>query len=412
METYASKKRKIVISGLLFVGMVLSFFDRVAINVAIIPMGDEFNLSTSQTGLLISIFFVSYSLMQPLGGWMTDKFGARVMITVALFSWSLFTIATGFAWSFVSLLLVRFLFGLGEGPFYPASMSTIRDHFPLNERGRANSFFLSAQNVGGILGTALAASLVVAFGWRGMFSIAGILGILVSIAFWFILKPQEISGNKESTQKRNKVPLKLLLKIDNIWKLISFKFLSNIINYGLISWMPIYLVKEKGVDIVAAGGLMALPYVVGFLMFNVSGWVLDKYMAGREKYLAAAGALLSAIFLYLMSKATSVAIFITYLTLNSVALAFFGTVLYTIVIKYAPKELTGSASGLVTFAGQIAGAVSPLAIGVIISLFNGSYNAAFWFLVIAALVGSIVALSIKNHSEKSLKELENNSAVI
>jgi sugar phosphate permease len=412
METYASKKRKIVISGLLFVGMVLSFFDRVAINVAIIPMGDEFNLSTSQTGLLISIFFVSYSLMQPLGGWMTDKFGARVMITVALFSWSLFTIATGFAWSFVSLLLVRFLFGLGEGPFYPASMSTIRDNFPLNERGRANSFFLSAQNVGGILGTALAASLVVAFGWRGMFSIAGIMGILVSFAFWFILKPQEIRGNKEGTQKRNKVPLKLLLKIDNIWKLISFKFLSNIINYGLISWMPIYLVKEKGVDIVAAGGLMALPYVVGFLMFNVSGWVLDKYMAGREKYLAAAGALLSAIFLFLMSKATSIAIFITYLTLNSVALAFFGTVLYTIVIKYAPKELTGSASGLVTFAGQIAGAVSPLAIGVIISLFNGSYNAAFWFLVIAALVGSIVALSIKNHSEKSLKELENNSAVI
>jgi sugar phosphate permease len=412
METYASKKRKIVISGLLFVGMVLSFFDRVAINVAIIPMGDEFNLSTSQTGLLISIFFVSYSLMQPLGGWMTDKFGARVMITVALFSWSLFTLATGFAWSFVSLLLVRFLFGLGEGPFYPASMSTIRDNFPLNERGRANSFFLSAQNVGGILGTALAASLVVAFGWRGMFSIAGIMGILVSFAFWLILKPQEITGNKEGTQKRIKVPLKLLLKIDNIWKLISFKFLSNIINYGLISWMPIYLVKEKGVDIVAAGGLMALPYVVGFLMFNVSGWVLDKYMAGREKYLAAAGALLSAIFLYLMSKATSVVIFITYLTLNSVALAFFGTVLYTIVIKYAPKELTGSASGLVTFAGQIAGAVSPVAIGVIISLFNGSYNAAFWFLVLAALVGSIVALSIKNHSEKSLKELENNSAVI
>ncbi|MBY0144346.1 MFS transporter [Neobacillus niacini] len=222
METYASKKRKIVISGLLFIGMVLSFFDRVAINVAIIPMGDEFNLSTSQTGLLISIFFVSYSLMQPLGGWMTDKFGARVMITVALFSWSLFTLATGFAWSFVSLLLVRFLFGLGEGPFYPASMSTIRDHFPLNERGRANSFFLSAQNVGGILGTALAASLVVAFGWRGMFSIAGIMGILVSFAFWFILKPQESRGNEEGTQKRNKVPLKQILKIDNIWKLISF----------------------------------------------------------------------------------------------------------------------------------------------------------------------------------------------
>lgn len=412
MEMYASKKRKILISSLLFIGMVLSFFDRVAINVAIIPMGDEFHLTASHTGLVISIFFISYSLMQPLGGWMTDKFGARAMLTVSLLSWSLFTLATGFAWSFVSLLIVRFVFGLGEGPFYPASMSTIRNHFPKKERGRANSFFLSAQNIGGILGTALAASMLVAFGWRGMFTIAGIVGILVSLAFWFILKPQGKRETKEGTQKRNKVPLKLLLKIENIWKLVTFKFLSNIINYGLISWMPIYLVKEKGVDIVAAGGLMAIPYVVGFFMFNVSGWVLDKYMAGREKYLAAAGALLSAIFLYLMSNTESVGIFITYLSLNSVALSFFGTVLYTIVIKYAPKELTGSASGLVTFAGQIAGAVSPAAIGFIITLFKGSYNAAFWFLVIAALAGVFVALSIKNNSENRLKELENKTAIV
>lgn len=254
--------------------------------------------------------------------------------------------------------------------------------------------------------------MVVAFGWRGMFIIAGIVGILVSIGFWFILKPKESGETTITTQKRKKVPLKLLLKIENIWKLVSFKFLSNIINYGLISWMPIYLVKEKGVDIVAAGGLMAIPYVVGFFMFNVSGWVLDKYMVGREKYLAAAGAILSAIFLYLMSNATSVGMFITFLTLNSVALSFFGTVLYTIVIKYAPQELTGSASGLVTFAGQIAGAVSPVAIGFIITLFNGSYNAAFWFLVFAALAGVFVALSIKNHSKKPIKEVDNKTAVI
>ncbi|WHY58943.1 MFS transporter [Peribacillus simplex] len=173
MQLYASKKRKLMISGLLFVGMILSFFDRVAINVGIIPIADEFHLNTSQTGFLISIFFVSYSLMQPLGGWMTDKYGARVMVTVSLFSWSLFTVMSGFAWSFMSLLFIRFLFGLGEGPFYPASMSTIRDNFPEEERGRANSFFLSAQNIGGILGTALAASMVVAFGWRGMLPLPG-----------------------------------------------------------------------------------------------------------------------------------------------------------------------------------------------------------------------------------------------
>ncbi|WP_423801914.1 MFS transporter [Neobacillus sp. SAB-20_R2A] len=411
MEIYASKKRKIIISGLLFVGMVLSFFDRVAINVAVIPIGDEFHLNTSQTGLLVSIFFISYSLMQPLGGWMTDKYGARVMITLSLFGWSLFTLMTGFAWSFVSLLFIRFIFGLGEGPFYPASMSTIRDNFPKEERGRANSFFLSAQNIGGILGTALAAAMIASFGWRGMFSVAGILGMIVAIGFWFILKPKEAHKTKV-TQVRKKVPLKLLLKIDNIWKLISFKFLFNIINYGLITWMPIYLVKEKGVDLVHAGSLLAIPYILGFFMFNVSGVVLDKWMVGREKYLAAAGALLCAIFLYFMANATSVAQFITYLTLNSIALSFFGTVLYTIIIKYSPKELTGSVSGVVTFAGQIAGAVSPTAIGLIISLFKGSYNAAFWFLVISALLAMVIVISIKNNASQSSKEFKNESAAI
>ncbi|MDN3016967.1 MFS transporter [Paenibacillus sp. BSR1-1] len=412
MELYASRNRKMMIMGLLFFGMVLSFFDRVAINVAVIPMGKEFHLTTSQTGLLISIFFISYSLMQPLGGWMTDKFGARVMITFSLFSWSLFTLLTGFAWSFVSLLFIRFIFGLGEGPFYPSSMSTIRDYFPQKERGRANSFFLSAQNIGGILGTALAAAMVAAIGWRGMFSFAGILGMIVAFGFWFILKPQRTQEKKVSSKKQNKVPLKLLLKIENIWKIISFKFLSNIINYGLITWMPIYLVKEKGVDFVAAGSLLAIPYIIGFFMFNVSGWVLDKFMAGKEKYLAAAGALASAIFLYFMANATSIAMIITFLTLNSIALSFFGTVLYTIIIKYSPKELTGSASGLVTSAGQIAGAVSPSAIGLIISLFKGSYNAAFWFLVIAALVGTVIALSIKNNSAQPSKEFENKTAAV
>ncbi|MCY8938939.1 MFS transporter [Peribacillus frigoritolerans] len=412
MQLYASKKRKIMISGLLFVGMILSFFDRVAINVGIIPIADEFHLTTSQTGILISVFFVSYSLMQPLGGWMTDKYGARVMVTVSLFSWSLFTVMTGFAWSFMSLLFIRFLFGLGEGPFYPASMSTIRDNFPEEERGRANSFFLSAQNIGGILGTALAASMVVAFGWRGMFTIAGILGILASLGIWFILKPQGNQEVKKDKPKQKKVALKLLFKIDNIWKLITFKFISNIINYGLITWMPIYLVKEKGVDLIAAGGLLAIPYIFGFLMFNVSGWLLDKHMANREKYLAAAGALLSAIFLFLMSNATSIGLIITYLTLNSVALSFFGTVLYTIIIKYSPKELTGSASGLVTFAGQIAGVVSPLALGLIISLFNDSYNAAFLFLVIIALLGTIVAVSIKNNQAQPAKEYEKTSTIV
>lgn len=126
------------------------------------------------------------------------------------------------------------------------------------------------------------------------------------------------------------------------------------VSWGIVSWMPSYWVS-KGLDLVSASALMAIPYLTSFLMFNVSGWILDKYMAGREKYLTVAGSIFSAVFLYLMFNATSVSLGIVYMTFNAISIAFIGTSLYTMVIKYSAKELTGSVTGLVSFGGQISG---------------------------------------------------------
>ncbi|WP_194841628.1 MFS transporter [Sporosarcina obsidiansis] len=396
MVSLTGRKRKVVIMILLFVGMIISFFDRLAINVAAIPIEKEFGLNPSQVGLLISAFFISYSLMQPLGGWLTDKYGPRILIVISLASWSIFTAMTGLAWSFASLLFIRFLFGIGEGPFHSAAVASIHENFPEKERGRANSFFLSAQGIGGVLGSVAAAAMVVALGWRGMFVSLGVVGVFVALIFWIVLKPSDAQATSTSIQHKKKVPLRLIFKIDNIWKIIFAKFFSNVVSWGLVSWMPIYLVKERGIDLVSAGGLMAIPYISSFLIMNLSGWLLDKVMVRREKYLIGIGSLLAAVFLYCMSIADSVTLFITFFTFASISISFIGTGLFTIVLKYGPKELIGSVTGLVTFSGQIAGAVSPVVIGLIISLFNGSYDAAFWFLVASAILAAISSLTIKN----------------
>ncbi|MBY0597493.1 MFS transporter [Bacillus bingmayongensis] len=397
MDSYSGGKRKFIIFGFLFVAMILSFFDRLAINVGIIPIEEEFQLNPSQTGLLISAFFVSYSFMQLLGGWLTDRFGARVMIIISLISWSVFTMMTGFAWSFASLLFIRFLFGLGEGPFHSAAVLSIHENFHEKERGRANSFFMSAQSIGGVLGSLVAASMVVTIGWRWMFISLGIPGILVAIAFWFVLKPQEVRTTKESKQRINKVSLRALFKVDNIGKIIFAKFFSSIVNWGLISWMPMYLVKEKGLDLVSAGGLIVIPYISSFLMFNISGWLLDKYMIGREKYLIIMGSLFTALFISFMFNVTSITLFITFFALTAMAISFIGTTLLTIILKYGPKELIGSVTGVVSFVAQIAGAISPAVIGFIISLFNGSYDAAFWFLIVSAFLVTIAGFTINTN---------------
>lgn len=396
MDNIAGKKKKTMLAVLLFAGMILSYYDRLAINIAMVSIEEEFLLNSSQTGLLLSVFFISMTIMQPLGGWLSDKYGARALIVVSMLSWSVFTVMTGLAWSFVSLLVIRFLFGLGEGPYAPAGFLAIRENFHENERGRINSFFLSAQAVGGVIASVVAAAMVVAIGWRLTFASAGVLGIFLAIAFWVALKPQEGSERNEKSFKGTKVPLKLVFKVENMWKLMSFKFFSSIANWGLMSWMPLYLVKEKGIDLLATGGLMAIPYLIAFLMFNVSGWILDKVMVGREKYVAVIGALLAGVFLYGMSQTTSIALLMTFFTLTAVGISFVGTTIFTIIAKYSPKEFTGSVTGFVNLASQVAGVVSPIMIGLIISLFNGSFSAAFWFLAISSVCGMIIGLTIKN----------------
>ncbi|QNU04741.1 MFS transporter [Peribacillus butanolivorans] len=405
MHAYATnKKRKTIIIILLFIGMTLSYIDKASINVAIIPIQKELQLNSLESGFVLSIFFFSYAFMHLLGGWLTDKYGSRKVLVLSILAFSLFTTFTSFAWSFASLLLFRFLFGIGEGSVFPASIRSISDNFPENERGRASSFFLSAQTFGGAIGSVTIGVLVVSLGWRSMFVSIGIIGVLVAWAFWVYLKsPADAHINNEK-QNQKKVSYKKVFKTNNFWKLFFTKFFSNIVNWGMISWMPSYLVN-KGLDLLSVSALMSIPYLASFLMFNVNGWILDKYMSGREKYLAVAGSISSGVFLYMMFNATSVTLGIVYMTFNAISIAFIGTSLYTMVIKYSPKELTGSVTGLVSFGGQIAGGISPVVIGFVLTLFKGSYNAASWFLITAALAGAIASITIKNKVKETKEDV-------
>ncbi|MDM5210723.1 MFS transporter [Peribacillus sp. NJ4] len=408
MKAYATdKKRKTIIIILLFIVATISFIDKAAINVAIIPIQKDLQLNSFESGLILSVFFISYALMHPLGGWLTDKYGSRKILILSILGFSVFTAFTSFAWSFASLFLFRFLFGIGEGGIFPASIRSISENFPDKERGRATSFYLSAQTFGGALGSVIIGALVVSLGWRWMFVSIGIIGVLIAWVVWVYLKyPVDIQINNEKPNQK-KVSYKKVFNTKNFWKIFCTKFFSNIVNWGIVSWMPSYWVS-KGLDLVSASALMAIPFLTSFLMFNVSGWILDKYMAGREKYLTVAGSLFSAFFLYLMFNATSVSLGIVYMTLNAFSIAFIGTSLYTMVIKYSAKELTGSVTGLVSFGGQISGGISPAVIGFVLTVFNGSYNAASWFLIAAALAGAITSLTIKNNvvetTENVLKE--------
>lgn len=112
-----TRMQKTVCLAALFLAWAIGYSDRIVMSTAIIPISREFALDAARAGLLLSVFYVSYAVMQLLGGWLSDRYGSRVVVVMCVALWSLFTGLTGLAWSFGSLLVIRFMFGVGEGFF-------------------------------------------------------------------------------------------------------------------------------------------------------------------------------------------------------------------------------------------------------------------------------------------------------
>ncbi|GED14978.1 MFS transporter [Aneurinibacillus migulanus] len=398
-------KNKYLILGLLCLAWFVGYLDRVSMSIAIIPITKDFNLSPTQVGLVLSSFFIGYAFMQPIGGWLADKFGSKRILIMAIILWSLFTALTGIAWSFISLIVIRILFGIGEGSFPPASSVAIAEHFPKTERARAKTLLLSSTSIGSAVGALVVAAVVTSYGWRSMFIFLGFIGVVISILFWLYVRPSTQERENSKKQTANKVSVKQLLKIPTMQKLVIIFFGITIAGWGLNSWMPSYFVNVRHMDLISAGLSTAIAPLMGFVTSIASGWILDKFMVGREKYLIIIGASLAALFLYLMFNTPSVVLAVTYMTLCKMSMNLVESTVFVLPLKNLPEEFIGTGTGLINFGGQIGSTISPTVIGFLISMFNGSYNAAFWFLIALLTLSTIVGITLRS-DKKSLESIK------
>jgi MFS family permease len=387
-------KNKYLVLGLLCLGWIINYFDKIAINVAVIPISKELGLSETQVGLILSSFFLSYAIMQPIGGSLADKFGSRKVILISVVLWSVFTILTGFAWSFLSLIAIRFLFGIGEGSYPSASSVAVAESFPQNERARAKAILSASTTIGAVLATLVAAGLSEAFGWQSMFIILGIVGLVLALLYWKYLHPtgKHVAKPKASGEK---LPLKQLLKIPLLWQLMAIYFGISMVTWGMKAWMPSYMVKVLNLDMISMGALASIPAIFAFVTVIATGWMLDKLMVGREKYFIVFGSLIGVVSLYFMANATTVAQVVLFETLASIGLGAAAATTLTMPLKYISSTSIGAASGLIYLGGQSAGVIAPTAMGAIIQQFNGSYQAAFWLLIIAVLIPFFVGMTVR-----------------
>ena len=403
LKKYQSEN-KYVVFFFLYLGFCISYIDRSAIGLALPSISKDFALAPTQMGVVISAFFIGYSIMQIPGGWLADHFGSKTVICIALTLWSIFTFTTGHASTLAGLLFLRFVFGLCEGPYAGSCYRAIAEYFPRELRPALTTGILSSNYIGSAIAPIIIVPLILWFGWRGMFQALGCIGLVYVFFYAFFVKQvkpaeEEKAGAKKGSKKEYFLKL---LHFSIIWKLVVCAFCISCINKGLDAWMPTYLIAERGINLKAVGYVTPIPFMASFLSTAVCGWIMNKYFDRVEQYMIGICAVMTAVFLYLMYNAET----LFWVVVFQCGVYFFKACILgsavAIVLKIVTGSIAGSASTLVNMGGQVAGFISPVIMGYLVSAFNGSFNAVFYYLIAAAALCAVSALLIPKRKEAML----------
>ncbi|MDO6518250.1 MFS transporter [Zobellia uliginosa] len=284
-------KRYFMVVGTFLLALLL-YIDRICISVAKDPISEALNLSDKQMGWILASFSLGYAFFQTPSGILADRFGPRRVLTMIVTLWSVFTALTGAAFNFVSLLIVRFLFGAGEAGAFPGMSRAIFSWIPLKERGLVTGINFSGSRLGAAFALPAVAWMVNDFGWRVTFFILGAVGVLWALAWYFLFRdtPEEHNGiskeekefiiasrqNKKATKTKEKIHFGTLLKSKNMWLAMAQYFASNFTFFFALTWLFPHIKSEYGLETVEAGFYSAIPLTFGAIGNWVSGWLIDR----------------------------------------------------------------------------------------------------------------------------------------
>jgi sugar phosphate permease len=415
MEKTRTTHYRWVVTGLIFFITLVNFVDRSAISFVIEPLKKEFHFTDTQFGMILSAFGMGYMLLTAFGGWLVDRWGARIVWPLAAITWSLCVGLLGFASGFLGFMVLRFLLGVTEGPHFPAMTRSISDWLPKAERARALSFGLVAIPLSAVIGAPITSYLVSDFGWRIMFMAMSATGIIWAFVWYWCFRdrPEDCKYVSE-TEKRviaeNKaVKDASIAKTSADWRFILThpSLVANNIAYFAFGymlffatlWLPGYFLSQHGLDLKSVGWYLTIPWLVGagFLKAGgvISDWLLKKTGSLRiaRSHLIWCSQLLAAIFFLALGFTESFTFAIIFLSLGLGFGLMPQPAFFSINIDVA-KEWSGASQGITSSCLSVAGIAAPILTGWLIDL-TGNYQGAFFLL--AGLTGVAVLTVILFH---------------
>ena len=387
--------------------------DRSNISVAGTAISQELGLTSVQLGLVFSAFGWTYAALQIPGGILADRLGPRILYTYSLIAWSFVTLLQGFVKGFISLFGLRIATGAFEAPSYPTNNRIVTSWFPEKERASAIAVYTSGQFIGLAFLTPALVSLQYYVGWRGLFIITGVVGIIWGVLWYFLYRDpnKHLRINKgeleyiekgdglinysEQNEKANKqkfkwIHLKEAFVHRKLWGIYIGQFAVGSTLWFFLTWFPTYLVKYRGLNFLQSGFLASAPFLAAFFGILLSGFFSD-YMVRKgisagiaRKSPVIVGLFLSA-FIIGANYVNEPALIVLFMSI-----AFLGngmaSITWVFVSTLSPKYLIGVTGGVFNFMGGLASIIVPIVIGFLAS--GGNFAPALVFIGAIGLIGA------------------------
>jgi ACS family glucarate transporter-like MFS transporter len=377
---------------------VLTYLDRVCISVAGPRIQNELGLSPQDWGLVTGAFAIAYALFEIPSGYLGDRFGARAMLARIVLWWSAFTTLTGFVSKLWWLVIIRFLFGVGEAGAYPTASTSVFRWFPAAEHGRAFGVIFLSSQLGGAIAPLLIVPIQVHFGWRASFYVFGVLGVVWASGWWrwYRNHPQEKTGITDqeraeigppADESLHAFPWKAIGTNKSVWAIMGAAFAYLYAYYCFLFWLPTYMMRARGFT-EGETKLSALPFVLGALANLTGGYARDG--AARRwgpkwgpRLVCIVGLVTASVSAFAAMISVNKYVALAWLALCYGGITFQQPTVWATCVDIG-KRYAGAVAGCMNTAAAVGGLVSSLIFGYLVQS-TGSYDA-----VLLSMAGMLI----------------------
>ena len=357
-------------------------------------MMKEYGYTAAQVGLLLSIFNWAFTLSLLAAGPIADRIRPHRSLPIGVCAWSLATALCSITKGFTPLVAFRVLVGAGESLMIPSGSRVIRDTFDPKQRAFAVGTFFAGNKIGLTLGIPLASVVLVRWGWEWVFYTTGTLGFLW-MAWWPVVNRAPLTDAVPCAPPAGGhagIRWAALLKYRTTWGVMLGQAGYLYIYYVFATWLPGYLVLQRGMSTLASGTVGMLPFLIGTLCVLLGGWAGDRLIAAGRGVTAvrkgfAVGGLLGATVFTIAGAYTPDTLWaVAFLTCSVASVSFSTAAVNSMPIDVAPPHMVSSLVSLQNFGGNVGGSFAPLVTSLLISP-AGDFTVA---LLVAAGVALVV----------------------